>query len=344
METVELSTKDLLDFVDSLIGKKDADVIGPTPKAGRFSFDVLDRASELSLDFDETTQSPRKFMVPSRETLLTFAPRDSQSCKPVKDATRRIIIGVHPGDLTAIALTDKSYGTGVPDEHYLARRGNITLIGLYPTRAFTHRFTGSMISESDPYLSADLMLVDMGNGSYAMEIVTEKGKRLIGAARVKPASEATLKALPGRKTFVKDTVTLPVKREELAKTLAKQERHETFKNRGDKCYSCGSCVLVCPTCVCFDVKDDVDLSLASGTRSRTWDGCTIENFATVAGNHNFRKNAADRVRHRLFRKTVYLQERFGISGCVGCGRCTAACTAGIASIADMVSDIAGKGK
>ena len=43
-------------------------------------------------------------------------------------------------------------------------------------------------------------------------------------------------------------------------------------------------------------------------------------------------------------KTVYLQERYGITGCVGCGRCTAACTAEIASIAEMVGDIVGKGK
>jgi NAD-dependent dihydropyrimidine dehydrogenase PreA subunit len=344
MEIVELGVKDFLDFVDSLIRKKTADIIGPTPKSGRFSFEVLDKSADLCLDYDETTMSPRKFLMPARDALLTFAPRDAQSCEPVKDATERIIIGMHPGDLTAIALYDKTYCTGIPDEHYKARRDRATLIGLYPTRAYKHRFTSSMIKETDPYIAADLVMTDMGNGSYAIEIVTGKGKGLIGTSKAKPATDATKKALAARKTAVKDTVTLPVKHEELPKLLAGKERHETFKARGDKCYSCGSCVLVCPTCVCFDVKDEVDLSLASGTRSRTWDGCTLENFATVAGSHNFRKNAEQRVRHRLFRKTVYLQERFGITGCVGCGRCTAACTAGIASIADMVSDIAGKGK
>lgn len=344
MQIVELEAKEFLDFVDSLIRKKTAAIIGPTPKSGRFSYEVLDKASDLSLDYDETTLSPRKFLMPAQDTLLTFAPRDAASCEPVKDQAERIILGIHPGDLTAIALYDKTYLTGVMDEHYKARREKATLIGLYPTQAYKHRFTSSMIKESDPYIAADLMMTAMGNGSYAIEIVTEKGKDLISRSKAKPASDATIKALSARKTAVKDTVTLPVQSDELPKFLAGKELHETFKTRGEKCYSCGSCVLVCPTCVCFDVKDDVDLSLASGTRSRTWDGCTLENFATVTGNHNFRKKAEQRIRHRLFRKTVYLKERFGITGCVGCGRCTQACTADIASIADMVGDIAGKGK
>ena len=343
MEIVELTTTEFLDFVNSLVRKKTADIIGPTLKSGRFSFEALDTAADLRLDFDETTQSPKKFLLPAHDTLLTYATRDAQSYHPVKDHSERTIIGIHPGDLTALALLDKSYGGGVPDGHYLARRENTTLVGLYPTRAYKHRFTGSMIKEGDPYIAADLMMTDMGNGTYAVEIVTGKGKTLISQSAAKPATDATQKAFGARKIAVKDPVTLPVRHDELPKLLAGKERHETFKTRGENFFSCGSCVLVFPNCVCFNVLDDVELSLASGSRSRTWDGCTLENFATVAGNHNFRKNAEQRLRHRFFRKTVYMQERFGITGCVGCGRCTEACTASIASIVDMVDDIVGKG-
>ena len=120
--------------------------------------------------------------------------------------------------------------------------------------------------------------------------------------------------MPGRKTAVKDELALPVDRARLPALLAGRERHATFTERGDKCFSCGSCVQVCPTCICFDVRDKVDLTLTQGERYRTWDGCTFPNFATVAGGHNFRKNPSDRVRHRLFRKTVYMQERYGLSG------------------------------
>jgi NAD-dependent dihydropyrimidine dehydrogenase PreA subunit len=344
MKTVQIAKKEFKAFIASLIKKNSADIIGPVGKAGRFSFEVLDAASELCLDYDETTQSPRKFLMPPRDTLLTYTTRDAASYRPVSDETPRIIIGIHPGDLTAIVLYDKAYSEGEPDSQYCARRAAATLIGLYPVKPYKYRFTGSMIKESDPYLAADLMMVDMGNETYAVEIISEKGEALIAGSAAKPADAKTLKAVAARKQAVKDEIALPVARKELPKLLAGKERHETFTTRGDKCFSCGSCVLVCPTCVCFDVRDKVDLSLKTGQRYRTWDGCTLENFATCAGGHNFRKNPSERLRHRLFRKTVYLHELFGTTGCVGCGRCTAACTAGIASIVDMVTDITGKGK
>jgi formate hydrogenlyase subunit 6/NADH:ubiquinone oxidoreductase subunit I len=344
MEIVQVSKQQFAGLVDSLIAKQASRVIGPVPKSGRYSFEVLTAASELALDYDQTSLSPRKFLMPSRDTLLTYATRDAASYKPVSDAGPAVIIGVHPGDLTAIALYDKVYSQDQTDTQYCDRRAQVTLVGLYPTKPYQYRFTSSMIREKDPYLAADLMMTDMGDGTYAVEIVTDKGKALLSGSGAATADAATVKKMAGRKNAAKDGVALPVKREELAKKLAGQEKHETFKTRGDKCFSCGSCVLVCPTCVCFDVRDKVDLTLKNGIRYRTWDGCTIENFATCAGGHNFRKTAADRVRHRLFRKTVYLQEKYGITGCVGCGRCTAACTADIASIADMVGDIVGKGK
>ncbi|MGA2508202.1 MAG: 4Fe-4S dicluster domain-containing protein [Chitinispirillaceae bacterium] len=344
MEIVQITKKEFGTFVNSLMKEKSSEIVGPVAKAGRFSYEVLDAASELCLDYDETTQSPRKFLFPSRDTLLTYATRNAASYQPISDGKQRVIIGIHPGDLTAIALYDKAYSDGEADAQYCTRRTNAALIGLYPVKPYKYRFTGSMIRESDPYLAADLMMVDMGNDTYAVEIVSEKGKTLFSTSRAKPADAKTTKAMASRKQAVKDELSLPVKREDLPRLLAGKERHQTFTTRGDKCFSCGSCVNVCPTCVCFDVRDKVDLSLKTGQRYRTWDGCTFENFATVAGSHNFRKNASDRVRHRLFRKTVYLQERFGITGCVGCGRCTSACTADIASIVDMVTDIVGKGK
>jgi formate hydrogenlyase subunit 6/NADH:ubiquinone oxidoreductase subunit I len=83
----------------------------------------------------------------------------------------------------------------------------------------------------------------------------------------------------------------------------------------------------------------LDLSLTTGTRVRTWDGCTIANFATAAGGHNFRAQAADRLRHRMFRKGKYLLERFGLAGCVGCGRCAKACVADIANPVDIIAEM-----
>ena len=89
--------------------------------------------------------------------------------------------------------------------------------------------------------------------------------------------------------------------------------------------------MVCPTCFCFDVQDEVAPSLAEGERYRRWDGCVLADFARVGTGENFRNDKASRFRHRIFRKGKYILERYGLPGCVGCGRCAISCLAEIAS-------------
>jgi sulfhydrogenase subunit beta (sulfur reductase) len=119
----------------------------------------------------------------------------------------------------------------------------------------------------------------------------------------------------------------------------KNHGHPVWEVFGEKCYSCGSCVFVCPTCYCFDVKDELDIDLENGRRVRVWDGCMLENFATCAGGHNFRKTRAARFRHRIFRKGVNLPLKYSYYGCVGCGRCARDCTSSIAGPVKVLSYI-----
>jgi len=112
---------------------------------------------------------------------------------------------------------------------------------------------------------------------------------------------------------------------ELPSLLASSYRSDLWEKLGERCLGCSSCTMVCPTCTCFDVRDDVDFSLTSGQRCRVWDSCQLTMFATVAGGHNFRSQRAARVRHRFLRKGKYQREAYGLSGCVGCGRCAQAC-------------------
>jgi sulfhydrogenase subunit beta (sulfur reductase) len=73
------------------------------------------------------------------------------------------------------------------------------------------------------------------------------------------------------------------------------------------------------------VRDKVGLSLTDGYRERFWDSCQLDEFALVAGGHDFRPSRAARQRHRFFRKGKYQTDAYGLLGCVGCGRCGRAC-------------------
>ena len=333
---MQISKKDFQEFVERLIEKKE-EVVGVVKKGKHFSYEKLEKSEELCLDYTETILPPKKYFLPVEETLLKYKTGVASSYETVYENTFRTIIGIHPGDMAAIALLDKSFSEGEKDTHYLSKRTNSTLIGIYPTQPFHHRFTNSMI-EKDAYQAADCFLVDLGN-SYGIEVITEKGKQFALAMKAKTGEKGLAEKIAQAKTKIQDEVSMPFSRKELSQFLHGKETHAEWKQRAEKCFSCGSCVLVCPTCYCFDVKDTVELSLQEGERKRTWDGCMLEKFANVAGNHNFRKLASDRLKHRIFRKGKYILDKFGMAGCVGCGRCSQACVANIASPVDIVQEL-----
>jgi len=62
----------------------------------------------------------------------------------------------------------------------------------------------------------------------------------------------------------------------------------------------------------------------------------LRGFGQVAGGEVFREHLADRQRHRVYRKFKYISDETGEPWCVGCGRCTMNCTAGI-SIVNIVN-------
>ena len=103
----------------------------------------------------------------------------------------------------------------------------------------------------------------------------------------------------------------------------------TWDVLGSKCLACGSCTNVCPTCFCFDVQDECEITMQDGERYRQWDSCQLHEFALVAGGHNFRDSKASRIRHRFMRKAKYIQQVHGLLGCTGCGRCERACLVNI---------------
>jgi hypothetical protein len=97
--------------------------------------------------------------------------------------------------------------------------------------------------------------------------------------------------------------------------------------------------MVCPTCFCYDVKDEVSINLKNGSRIRTWDGCLLRDFTLIGSGEVFRDDISKRYRHRFYRKGNYLPERYGFVACVGCGRCGIACLPDIADPCDMINDL-----
>ncbi|NJL95739.1 MAG: Ni/Fe hydrogenase subunit beta, partial [Anaerolineae bacterium] len=173
----------------------------------------------------------------------------------------------------------------------------------------------------------DVHLVDLGE-SYAVQVGSEKGERLLEGCNslwnATPEDAARFHEVMAQKWASFD-YRLEFDINELPALLGESAQSPVWDALGDICLACGACTKVCPNCYCFDVSDEVDLTLENGVRVRTWDSCQIEKFAVVAGGHNFRSSRANRQKHRFFRKGKYQVEAFGLPGCVGCGRCADNC-------------------
>jgi ferredoxin len=58
----------------------------------------------------------------------------------------------------------------------------------------------------------------------------------------------------------------------------------------------------------------------------------------MGAGHNPRPSKKERTRQRVFHKFLYSTERYGMLGCVGCGRCIAACPVNI-DVRQVVSEL-----
>ncbi len=330
MEILKITKKDFLSFIDEKITEKKSRFVGVVKKdATHYVFDDLETAEQMHFDYDVTILPPKKYFQPPKEVLLKFKARDAASYTAQNNHEPITIIGIHYYDLAAIHLMDRAFADGEKDENYIKKRENSLLIGIFPAKHFKYRFSRSVV-RGQYYKVADLMLVDMGNNNdFAIEVVSSKGKEFLEGSGAVPANYS-YQEIEKAKNSIKDDQKLPVAVEVCPEYLTRNYWHPAWEHFAEKCFSCGSCVLVCPTCYCFDVQDEIELTLAEGKRVRTWDGCMLEDFAQVADGHNFRKDAAARFRHRIFRKGKFLPEKYRHFGCVGCGRCADACTADIA--------------
>jgi len=183
MDIVKISKDDFLMFIGEKLKDKDTKTIGVVKKGTHYIFDQLHSAEELCLDYDVTLLPPKKYFQPPKETLLKFVPFKAGSYAAVNVCEPLTIVGIHYYDLAGIYLMDKAFSQDEQDEHYIQKRKNSLLIGLYPTRHYKNRFARSVTR--DQYRKvADLMLTRIGD-NYVVEVLTEKGKKYLEGAKTK---------------------------------------------------------------------------------------------------------------------------------------------------------------
>src|SRR4030042_641614 len=245
-------------------------VFGVQAKDDRFVFAPLVNAKALRLDYDVTILPPKKYFLPPRETLLKFDRKEG--FESGFDDQPFVLFGVHPYDMIAISQTDKLFAQDNRDTHYFNRRQKATIVACDVQNASKEVFAGCMgtATVEDGF---DILIAKI-DSKYLVDIRTDKGQAL--ADSIKDAEDADQMSLKLRKLVWADNTKLLQKHKlhvqpaVLPRVLERSYEHPVWEEKAQRCYSCGSCNLVCPTCYCFDARDDVVWGRTKGGRYTAW--------------------------------------------------------------------------
>ena len=246
------------------------------------------------------------------------------------------LLGVRSCDLHAIAIHDRVLGGRVhQDAHYVARRDDAFIVSVSCGEPGGTCFCVSMGTgprpAAGPAARYDLSLTELMDGGvhrFLVEVGSERGSEVLADIRAPVASidderaaDQVAASAAGRMGRTLDTEGL----KELLYSSAESPRWDDIASR---CLACTNCTMVCPTCFCTTVNDVSDLTGDSAERHRVWDSCFDADFSYIHGG-TVRESTRARYRQWMTHKLGSWIDQFGMSGCVGCGRCVTWCPAAI---------------
>ncbi len=319
-------------FLEYLIGK--GTVIAPHRKGETsYSFKKVNDVNEVVFDYSRTIQPLKKFFLPPQETLLNFNLNDNSFAEPEVVDEKKIFFAIHAYEMQSIQRLDYSFIKGNPESNYLNKRENSCFIGISFEPDEWH-FSKSVGIEIEKLEGFCLFFEPVESGHLVFE-VNETGREMLSEFGAGVLVDTPLDFEITEKHF-KAKIKYHYNR--LPQVFEHVYHSKVWDKVAEKCVGCGTCNLLCATCYCFDVRDEVDLTMINGKRERFWDSCMLNSFAEVSGGEDFRDKLSLRTRHRLFRKFKYITEESGELQCIGCGRCSRFCPAQI-NIIDIINDL-----
>lgn len=321
--------KDKIDSLFELIGSKQPLYLPVDNNSGKADFAKWQKGTKLSEKL-KTTRSAKDFFFPKTEHLVSYemSGKEVKVVDPRKDVEDFVIFGVRACDARGFTAIDNVYLNMNPvDSYYKNRREHGTVIVLAcnePAKTCFCSTFGIDASLAKPAGDVSCWLADE---KYYFEANTDKGKAFVENAKSALEDADTSAVEACRKDIAEKVEKLPFAHLDLSKFQGK-DMLKIFNSKiwdkvSEPCVGCGTCTYVCPTCMCFDVRD---FATSNGVRQiRCWDSCMYNDFTQMAA-ENPRHTQKEKSRQRFMHKLMYYpMAHDGMFSCVGCGRCVENC-------------------
>ena len=295
----------------------------------------LKKGQESFFSFHPGPDSLKKFLHPSLYTQHSF--ERTKKTRLINEGHDQVkpyaFIGMSACDIRAYEIMNRVFeGIDEKEFGYFGHR-DIFIVAISCTRPSDNCFCTSM--NTGPQLTGgfDILLAELKN-DFILELGSEKGKKVWMNLNSRPATDEEVEENKRSTEECSRLIKKKMDVDDLPHFLYRHFDSEVWKDIAERCLACGNCTQVCPTCFCSTAYDLVTLSGMrkinefTGRKMKKWDSCFSRNFARVHGG-NFRLSRSARYRHWFNHKFGYWLEQFGISGCVGCGRCITWCPVGI---------------
>jgi ferredoxin len=322
METIK--RKPLVEWLEKTAHTKS--LVAPKKVQGILLYQPVASSKEIVWDYIRPVLSAKDAFFPATEILLNIEKHQQKiKISEANPAKEQVLFGIRPCDARGIYAMDKAFIETEPvDDAYARRRERSIIISVACTEMDETCFCTRIGYGMDDSLGSDILLKPAADG-YEVHLITPKGREFgykeWGISSAEP------------ETKVQELHPQPV----LANLISQESLAAHFDDAywqevGQRCLSCRICAYVCPTCRCFDIRDET-VSTGDGTdcfeRVRCWDSCMGESYRKIAGGHNPRPEKGQRIRNRIYCKLSYFSEQYDAPACTGCGRCIDSCPVNI---------------
>ena len=358
---MEMSTRyferDGLARLLDLLVERGYELIGPTVRDGAIVLDRIDGADDLPRGIREIQgpgtyrleqtgddrlfewahgpDSGKRYLFPPRETIQTGT-KDADGAVTIAPAplptARYAFVGLRACDLHAIQIQDKVFM--IADPAYRERRERSIAIGVNCSAPGETCFCVSMNTGPRCTTGYDIALTEL-DGGFTAEAGSDAGADLLAALATAEADDALIAASNAVSERAAERMGRRLETADLPGLLYRNREHPRWDEVASRCLTCTNCTMVCPTCFCHDLTDQISLDGTQATREREWASCFSEEFSHMSFGE-VRSSAKSRYRQWLTHKFSSWIDQFGTSGCVGCGRCITWCPVGI----DVTEEIA----